>query len=169
LYAQAAASSADAQFAIAQSSDEIKRFSRRLLERQSQRVLLDRIFDRIANLWRCAKEAIGGHESLKRLMRALKIVALYEEVDATEAVRKISEDRSCEELIPQRFPKALHFAERLRMLGSALNMSNAVLAESLLKLGLSSPSCILTPLVSEDFDRRTEVCNSTLNRLEDER
>jgi hypothetical protein len=67
----------DAEVAVAQSTDEIKRLLRRLLVRQSQRVVRHARFHGCTHLWRCTKESVRWHQARERLMRPLEIIAVH--------------------------------------------------------------------------------------------
>ena len=60
--------------------------------REPHRVGRDALLDGLAHVGRRAEEAVGGHEPFERLMRALEVVALDEEPDATLAVGEVGED-----------------------------------------------------------------------------
>lgn len=135
----------------------------------SQRIGFDVLLDRRTHLRRCSEVAGGRHQASQRLVRALKIVALDEETQPSLAVREVGEDRATQEFIPQRLPKALDLAARLRMLRPTLDVPNSILAEPLLEERLTSPGCVLSSLIGEDFFRRAEASDAALQRLQHQR
>jgi len=126
LHAQTAPLRRDAQLAVAETAHQIEGLSRRLFVRQTRRVRAHALLDRRAHLISRAEEAVSRHEPAEALMWPLKVVAVDEETQALLAVRVVGEHRLAQPLVPQRLPEALHFAERLRMLRPALDVTNAL-------------------------------------------
>jgi hypothetical protein len=158
----------DREIAIAESTDEVEGFARRLLARESHGVVGDRLFDRRADVRCSAEETIGGNEPVERLMRTLKVVGLDEESQPPIAIGVVGEDRAREKLVPERLPEALDFAERLRMLRAALDVTDAVLAKCALEVGLAAPRGVLATLVGQDLARLTPRGDASRERLHDE-
>lgn len=165
---QTRARGSNRKVAVAEAANEIKRFSRRLLVRESHRVVGNTKLDRGAYLRRRAKESVCGHKPIQRLVRSLEVVAMDEERNPARAIGKVSEDRAREKLIPQRLPKPLNLPERLRVLRPTLYVSNAVPSQLLFEFGRASPRSVLASLVRQNFARLTEVGNSALQCLHDE-
>lgn len=121
-----AAFGGDGEVAIAEATDEIERLARRLLVREAHRVGRDVFLDGFTHVWSRAEEAVGRHEPIERLVRALEVVGVDEELDAPVAVGEVREHSAREELVPERLPEALDLAEGLRMLGPTLDVMDAV-------------------------------------------
>ena len=126
LYAKRTAGGCNAEVLVAEATDEVEGFLRRLLLCEAKRIGLDLLFDGGADMRCRSKESIRGHQSLDALMWTLEVVVLHEELDAPKAVREISEHRLAEKLLPQRFPKPFDLAERLGVLRPALAVLDAV-------------------------------------------
>ena len=119
----------DAQIAVSEPSHQVKRLARRLLPSQPQAVVGDRLLHCRAHLRRRLEEAVGGHEAADALVRALEVVGVDEEPEATLEVGVVGEDRLRQKLVPRRLPKPLDFAERHRMLRPALDVRDAFVAQ----------------------------------------
>jgi hypothetical protein len=158
----------DAQVAVAETSDEIERFLRRLLVCETQGVRCHRLLDRVTHLRRCAKEAVGGHEPFESLVRSLEIVRLHEESDAAVAVREVGEDGAREKFVPERLPESFDLAERLRMLRAALDVLDAFATKLRLEVRRAPPRRVLSALVGEDFARSAVRRDAAAERLHHE-
>jgi len=165
---QSAALGGDAEVAIAESSNEIERFSCRLLVRESHRVGGDVLLHRRAHVWRRAEESIRRNEAVEPLMSALEIVGVHEELDAPVAVSEVREDGAGQKLVPKRLPEALDLAERLRVLGPTLDVADAVRLELTLEVRFATPRRVLPTLVGEDFARLAVSGDAALERLHHE-
>ncbi len=93
LDAQRAAGGRDAEVLVAEPTDEVEGFLRRLFLREPQRVRLHLRLDGRTDVRRRAEEAVGRHEAVEPLMRALEVVMLDEERDASERVCEVGEHR----------------------------------------------------------------------------
>jgi len=118
-----------------------------------QRVVGYVLLDGLAHLRRGPEEAVGRHESTDALMRASEIVRLHEELEPPLAVGEVGEHRAREKFLPQRLPEALHLAERLRMLRTALDVADPFTTQLALEVRLAAPRRVLTALVGENFAR----------------
>jgi hypothetical protein len=165
LHLQRVALRRDGYVAIAQAADEIKRLARRLLSRQTHLVVRHALLDRRAHVRSRAEESVRRYEPVERLVRALEVVRVDEMHDAPVAVSEIRKHRARQKLVPERLPKALDLAERLRMLRSALHVPDAVLAELLFEFSLAAPSGVLPALVRQDFLRRAVLRYPARQRL----
>jgi hypothetical protein len=159
LHAQSVAGRCYAQVLIAQPAYEVERLTGGLLARKSHCIVTDPLFDRGSYVRRRAEESICRDQPAQGLVRALKVVGVNKERNATRAVRKVREHGTRQKLVPERFPEAFHFPKRLRVLGPALDVPNAVLPELSLELGLSSPGRVLPALVRENLAGRAVVRN----------
>ncbi len=168
LDAQRAAGGGDAEVLIAEATDEVEGFLRRLLLREAQRVRGDLRLHGRAHVRRRAEEAVGGHEPVEPLMRALEVVVLDEERDAPQAVREVGEHRLAQKFVPQRFPEAFDLAERLRMLRPALAVANAAALEELLEFRFAAPRDVLSALVGEHLARLAVLRDAALERVDDQ-
>jgi hypothetical protein len=126
LYAKRTAGGRNAEVLIAEATDQVERFLDGLFLRESQRVRLHLRLDGCTHLRRGAKEAIGGHQTVERLMRPLEVVVLDEELDSSKTVREVSEDGLAKKVVPQRLPEAFDLSERFGVLRSALAVLDAV-------------------------------------------
>ena len=168
LDAQCAAGGRDAEVLVAQATHQVERLLRRLLLGEAQRIGLHLRFDGGADVRRRPEEAIGRHQTLDALMRALEVVVLDEQPEAPQAVREVSEHCLAQKLLPQRLPKSLDLAERLGMLRTALAVCDAVSAELLLKLGLTAPRRVLATLVGEHLPRLPVLRDAALESLDEQ-
>lgn len=165
LHAQARAGCRDAQVAIAQATHDVKGLPRRLLERQPHRVRGHVLLDRRPHVRRRLEEAVRGDEPLDPLMRALEVVRVDVQTQPPLAVGVVAEDRPREKLLPQRLPEALHFAQRLRVLRPALDVTDPLTSQLLLEVRLASPRRVLPSLIGQDLARRAPRRDGTLQRL----
>ena len=149
LDAQRVAFSGDGEVSVAELADQVEGFSRRLRQRQSQRVVLHRLLNGRAHLRRGAKEAVCGDESIYPLMRPLEVVRVHVERHAPLAIAEIRELRAREKLLPERLPEALHLAERHRVLRAALDVTDAERTQSCLEVRLAAPGGVLPPVVGQ--------------------
>jgi hypothetical protein len=88
-------------------------------------------------------------------MRPPEVVGLHEERHPPLAVLEVGKHRTREEFVPQRLPKALDLAQRLRMVGPALDVLDALALELPLEVRPPAPGHILAALVRQDLARRT--------------
>jgi len=166
---QIAARRRDRQIAVAESAHQVKRLTRRLLVRQTRCVVRHRALHRRPHVRRRAEETVRRHQPLDPLVRPLKVVRLHVQRETPRAVGKVREDRPREKFVPQRLPKPLHFAERLRVLRPGLHVPDALAPELLLEFRLAPPRRVLPPLVREDLARRAVVRDAACQRLHDQR
>ncbi|HTD57753.1 MAG TPA: hypothetical protein VK672_02560, partial [Solirubrobacteraceae bacterium] len=122
-----------------------------MLERQPQRVGLHVLLDRRSHVRRRLEEAVRGREPLDTLVRALEIVGVDVEPQPPVAIGVVAEDRARQELLPERLPETLHFAQRLGVLWAALDVPDTLTPELLLEVGLAAPCRVLPALVRQDL------------------
>jgi hypothetical protein len=163
------AARADRELPIAQAPDEVEGRAHRLLARQAQRVLGDGRLDRRAHRGGRAEEPIGGRCPLEPLVRALEVVVLHEERDASLTVLEVGEHRARKELLPHRLPEPLDLPAGLRVVRAALHMRNPVALQFRFELRRAAPRGVLPPLIGQDLPRRAAVRNAARQGLEHER
>jgi hypothetical protein len=168
LHAHSGAGCGDQQIAIPESSNQVKRLLRRPLVSETNRVVDDVLLDRFTHLRCRAKETISRHETIERLMRALKVVVMNEEADPLLAIGKVIEHCSRQEFVPQRFPETLDLPERHRMLRPALDMLDAVLLQRRFEFSFAAPRCVLSTVVRQQLFWRTVLGDPSLERFHNE-
>jgi hypothetical protein len=168
LDAQSFARSRDRQVAVAEAPDQVEGLALRPLERAAERVVLDGALDRVAYLRRRPEEAVSRHQATQRLVWPLEIVAVDEEREPPQAIGEVGEDRAAQKLLPQRLPEALHLAQRLRVMGPALDVLDALLPQRLLEGGLAPPRRVLPAVVRQHFPRRPVRGDAPLESLHHE-
>jgi hypothetical protein len=99
-------------------------------------------------------------------VRALEVVVLDVEPEPPIEVREIGEHGPRQELVPQRLPEALDLAQGLRVLRTALDVTDPVLPHQLLERGLTPPGCVLPALIRQHLARDPVVGDAALERLE---
>lgn len=87
-----AAFGGDGEVTVAEATDEVEGLARRLLTSEAQRIGLDVFLDGGSHVRGGAEEAVGGDEPIERLVRALEVVGVDEELDAPRAVGEVGED-----------------------------------------------------------------------------
>jgi hypothetical protein len=140
-----------------------------LLLRAPKCVGFNALLDRRAHLRRCPEVPVRGDEPVQCLVGPLEVVALHEEPEPPLAISEVREDRATQEFIPQGLPEALDLAERLGVLRPALDVPDAVLAQTLLEERLATPRGVLPPLVRQDLLGRPVGCDPPFERLEHQR
>ena len=168
LHAKSATRRCDAQVLIAQPTDQIERFLRWPFLRCPQRIRRHLRLDGSPHVRRRPEEAVGRDQPVEALVRALKVVVLDVQRQPSLAVGEVGEHRLAEKFLPQTFPEALNFAERLRVLWPALDVRDAVTTQELLKFGGPAPRRILPTLVSQDLARLPIFGHASLERLDDQ-
>lgn len=118
---------------------------------------------------RCAKEAIGRHQTVQRLVRTLKIVVREVMLEPALCVDEVREHSAAEKLVPKRFPEPLDLAEGLRMLWSAADVLDPVSLKRLLELGTAAPHGVLPTVVRQHLLRLTVRCEPSFECLHDQR
>ena len=154
---------------LPQTPDQVEGLSLRTLSRQSQRVGGHPFLDRIPHLRRRAEEAIGGDRSADALMWAAEVVGLDEKADPPLAVVEVREDGPRQEFFPERLPETLDLSERLRVMGTALDVADALTAQLGLEVGVTAPRDILPPLVGQDLARRPVLRDASRERFQHQR
>ncbi len=169
LHAQPAAGRRDRQVPVTQPTDQVKGLSRRLLERQPLRVLADALLDRLAHLRRRPEETVRRHQPLDALVWALKVVRVHEKPQPPFTVGEVGKHRPTQEFLPKRLPESLHLAKRLRVLGPALDVPDALPPQLLLEFRLPPPRRVLSPLVGQHLLRRPVRRDAARQRLHHQR
>jgi hypothetical protein len=160
---------ADRELPIAEPADEVKGLAWGLLAGQAQGVRGDRRLDRRAHGRRRAKEPIGRCEPVQGLVRALEVVVLHEQQHSALTVLVVRKHRAREELLPHRLPESLDLPARLRMVGAALHVLDAVPTQLRLKLRRPAPGRVLPSLVRQNLPWRAVLGNAAGQRLEHQR
>jgi len=165
LDAQAAAGSCDRQVSVAESADQVEWFAWLLFERETHGVLLDVLLNRFAHVRSSSEEPVRWYQPLDAAMGSLEVVRIDEEPDASRAVGEVGKNGARQKLLPQRLPEPFHFAERLRMLRSALDVPDALAPKLLFELRLASPRRVLTTVVRQNLFGRAVLGHPVQQRL----
>lgn len=120
-------------------------------QRQLQNVRLDALLDRHTQWLLDAEEPVGRAQTIETLMRALVVVILHPQAHALPRLLEGGELGAAEELIPDRFPEPLDFAQRHRVMRLAADVVDVVLLEFLLEPRLAPPRGVLPPVVGQHF------------------
>ena len=118
---------------------------------QFECVLLNAPLDDLPQLLDNREEAVGGAQSLQRLVRPLVVVVLHPQPDPLPCRLEAVELGSYQELFPDGLPKPLDLAQRHGMMRPAFNVMDSILAQLRLESRGPSPTGILAPLIGEQF------------------
>lgn len=166
---QLTAGRGDGQRAVSQLARQVEGLARRLLQRESHRVVGHRRFHRRAHL-RCRAEVpVRGDEALNPLVWALEVVAVDEELQPSLAVLEVGEHRARKKLVPQCLPEALHLAQRLRVLRARLEVSNSLSPQLGLEVRRAPPRGVLPAVVGQHFAWHAITGDAALQRLHHQR
>jgi hypothetical protein len=124
-----------------------------------EEVLLNARLDGLAEFVLDLKEAVGGAEPFKTLMRPLVVVILDPEFDPLARGVEGIELGPDQEVLPERGPEALDLAERHRMLRARLEVGDAILFEFRLKAADAAPGGVLAAVVGEHLLGRLELAD----------
>jgi len=102
-------------------------------------------------------------------VRPLEVVRVHEEPQPPLAVGVVGKHRAAQKLLPERLPEALHLAQRLRVLRTALDVTDPLTPQLLLEVRLAAPRRVLTSLVREDLLRRAVGGDAERERLHHQR
>jgi hypothetical protein len=116
-----------------------------------ERVLLNAPFDDLPQFLGDRKEAVGGTQSLQRLVGPLVVVVLHPQTDPLPGRLETVKLGSHQKLFPDRLPEPLDLAERHGMMRPALDVMDPILAQLRLEARGASPTGILAPLIGEQF------------------
>jgi hypothetical protein len=122
-------------------------------ERELEHVLLDAALDDLPELLGDGKEAIRRTEPVQSLVRAPVVVVLHPEPHPLAGRLEAVELGTPQELLPDRLPEALQLAQGHGVMGSALQVVHAILAELGLEAGRAPPARELPALVGEQLLR----------------
>jgi hypothetical protein len=159
----------DRQVLVPESAHEVEGLAHGSLHGQIPRVRFHRPLDRLAQLWRHLEVAVRRGHPLERLVRSLEVVVVDVELDPAQAVVEVGEDRAREEFVPQRLPPPLELAHGLGVLGTALEVVDAVPVELPLEVRLPPPRRVLPALVRQDLLRAPVRRDGQIEGLEHER
>jgi hypothetical protein len=168
LHAQPAAGRCNRQVSVSQAPHQVEGLARGLLHREACRVVRDALLDGGPHLRRRPEEAIGGHQPLDALVRALEVVRVDEKPQAAFAVGEVRKHRPTQEFLPERLPESLHLAERLRVLRTTLDVTDALAPQLLLEVRLAAPRRVLATLVGQNLLRRPVCRDAARQRLHHE-
>ena len=132
-----------------------------------QEIGLNALLDGLAQLGLDLEEAIGGTQALDALIGALMVVMLDPEFDALAGVLEAVELGPHEEVLPDRGPEALDLAQRHRVLGSRLEVSDVILLELGLEAAHAPPVGVLATVVGEHLLGRLELAGGDAIDLDD--
>jgi hypothetical protein len=118
-------------------------------ERELEDVLLDAALDDLPELLRDGKEAIRRAEPLQGLVGPAVVVVLHPEPHPLASRVEAVELGALQELLPDRLPEALDLAQGHGVMGPALQVVHAILAELGLEAGRAPPAGELPALVGE--------------------
>jgi hypothetical protein len=149
LYAQLRPLRRDAQVAVTEPANEVKRLSRSLLVCEPERVVRDVARHRLAHLRSSFEIAVRRDHRLDALVQTVEVVRVDVQRQPPLAVGEIAEDRPRQKFLPQRLPESLHLPERLRMLRPALDVLDSVAAQLFLESRLPAPGRVLPPVVRQ--------------------
>jgi hypothetical protein len=166
LHTQRVTPGADRQLPIAELTCDVERLARRLLARQTQRILGHLRLDARAHHGARPEEPVGRRESLKRLMRPLKVVVLDKKAHAPLAVLEVGEHRAREQFLPQGLPEPLDFPAGLRMVRPALHVLDTMTLKLRLELRAAAPGGVLPPLIRQYLPRRSVLGDAARQRLQ---
>jgi hypothetical protein len=114
-----------------------------------QQVFLDAGFDGFAQLGGNFKEAVSRAKTFNALVRPLVVVIFDPQTNAIPGRVETCKLRPGQELLPDRFPEPLDFAQRHRVMRPAFEVSDAALFEFSLEAGSPAPGCVLAAIVGE--------------------
>jgi len=166
LDAQAAAFGRNAQVAVAQSADEVEGLAGWLLLSQVHGVALHVALDGLTHVRGSAEVAVSGHQAANALVGTLEVVAVDVEPEPPLAIGEVGKDRPAQKLLPQRLPEPLYLAQRLGVLGTALDVGDPVPLERLFEVGGAPPGGVLPALVGQHLLGRPIGRHRALEGLE---
>jgi hypothetical protein len=159
----------DRQVAVPKPPHQVEGLALRAGLGQRQGVLRHSLFDGLPHLWSGSEEAIRRHRAPDPLMRAAEVVGLDEERNPALAVLKVRTHRPRQEFLPQRLPKPLDLAQGLRVVGTALDVSDALTPQLPLEVGVPTPGHVLPSLVGQHLLGRAVLRDAAGQRLQDQR
>lgn len=102
-------------------------------------------------------------------MGSAEVVGLDEERNTALAILEVRKDRPREKFFPQRLPESLDLSQGLRMVRSALDVTDALTMKLRLEIGVTAPRDVLAPLIRQHLSRSTVFRDSPRQRLQDQR
>lgn len=157
---------------LAHPPHHVERAARLPPQRQFQCVLLNAALDDLPQFLGDGKEAIGRTQPVQGLVGPLMVVILHPQPHPLAGGFEAFKLRSHQELLPDRLPEPLDLAQGHGMMGSALEVVDAVLAQLRLETGCAAPTAVLAALVGEHFfghavlgDRAAVHLQDVLRRL----
>jgi hypothetical protein len=115
--------------AITDLAEEEHRLAWLLIQRELELVLRELLLDRLAHHVLGAEEAIGGHQTAERLVRAEMVVMGDEVSHALARVGEVLRPHAVPELGADRLPQALALADRHRRVCAGHHVLDALAQE----------------------------------------
>jgi hypothetical protein len=147
-------------------TQQIERWLRLLPQRQTVRVLLTALLDRLLDIFGNPVETVRRAGTVDPLMRALMVVVVNPMLKPAARVGKRRKDRLLEKLPPDRLPEALDLSQRHRMMRRAADVLHTLLAQHLLEARLPAPGHELPPVVRQDLAWCTPLTDCAFQHLE---
>ena len=95
------------------------------------------------------EKPVGRTQPADTLVRALVVIIFDPEGTPLHSLLETVELSPLEELAQNRFPEALDFAQRHRVVGTGTDMLNAVFFHLPFEAGLAAPVCVLPAVVGQ--------------------
>ena len=130
-------------------ADHVEGSPRLATQGHLQNIFLDAGGDGLTQLGLDLKEAVRRTKSFDALMRPLVVVIFSPEFNALAGLLETVELGPGQKLLPEGLPEALDFAERHRVLRTALDVDDAVLLQFGFEAGSAAPGGVLAAIVGE--------------------
>ena len=124
---------------------------------QFEQVLLNALFDSLAQLRLDLEEAVGGAQSFDALVGPLVVVMFDPELDAFPRRLEAVELGADEEVLPDGGPEAFHLAEGHGMMRAGFDMRHPILLEFRFEAAGATPAGVLAAIVGEHLLGRLEL------------
>jgi hypothetical protein len=154
---------------LSEAAHQVEGLSTRLLLGQSQGVFGHPLLDHRPHVRRGPEEAVRRHHPRDALVRTAEVVGLDEEAHPPLAILEIGKDRPRQELVPQRLPESLDLPQRLRVVGTALDVMDPLPLQLSLEIRVAAPGRVLTTLIRQDLAWSPVFGNATRERFQDQR
>ena len=138
-------------------ADHIEGSARLAAQRHLQQVFLDAGLDGLAQRGLDLEEAIGRAQTADALMRTLVVVMLDPEANALARLLETAELSAREEVLPDRLPEALDFAQRHGVLRTRLEVGHSILLQLGFEARSAAPRSILPAVVGEHLLGRLKL------------
>ena len=124
---------------------------------QFEQVLLNALFDSLAQLRLDLEEAVGGAQSFDALVGPLVVVMFDPELDAFPRRLEAVELGADEEVLPDGGPEAFHLAEGHWMMRAGFDVRHPILLEFRFEAAGAAPTGVLAAVVGEHLLGRLEL------------